>query len=96
MIDEETIQLYDAIKQMRKLSQGDEAFSFVHATWNRDTDTTNGIRHVQRARLRPAAKSDELMNSDYKIFYFDEDLNEPRICWQMLIMYFNGKRVILN
>ena len=96
MIDEETIQLYDAIKQMRMLSQKDESFSFVHATWNRDTCTTNGLRHVERASIRPAAKGDDLANSDYKIFYFDEDLNSPRICWQMLIMYFNGKRVILN
>jgi len=96
MTDEETIQLYDAIRQMRILSQQEKPFSFVHATWNRDTCTTNGIRHVERAHLRPAAKSEDLENADYKFFYFDEDLNEPRNCWQMLIMYFDGKRVILN
>jgi len=95
-MEEETIQLYDAIKEMRRLNQTDEPFSFVHATWNRDTCTTNGFRHVNRARLRPAAKGDDLANSDLKLFYFDEDLNEPRNCWQMLIMYLNGKRVILN
>ena len=96
MIEEETIQLYDAIKQMRMLSQQDNSFSFMHATWNRDTETTNGFRHVERAHLRPAAKGEDLANSDYKLFYFDEDLKEPRNCWQMLIMQFNGKRVILN
>jgi len=96
MINEETIQLYEAIRQMRKLSQEDKHFSMVHATWNRDTCTTNGFRHVEHARLRPAAKGEDLVNSDYKIFYFDEDLKEPRICWQMLIMYFNGLKVILN
>jgi hypothetical protein len=96
MNEVETIQLYDAIKQMRILSQQEKSFSFVHSTWNRDTATTNGFRAVERAHLRPAAKSEDLVNSDYKLFYFDEDLNEPRNCWQMLIMYFEGKKVILN
>ena len=95
-MEEETIQLYDAIKEMRRLSQRDESFSFVHATWNCDSCTTNGMRHVNRARLRPAAKGDDLVYSDLKLFYMDEELNEPRNCWQMLIMYFNGKKVILN
>lgn len=96
MIEEETIQLYDAIKEMRILSSKEESFSFVHSTWNRDTCTTNGFRHVERAHLRPAAKGEDLANSDYKLFYFDEELNEPRNCWQMLIMFFNGKKVVLN
>jgi hypothetical protein len=96
MIEVETIQLYDAIKEMRKLSAQDKTFSFVHATWNRDTCTTNGLRHVERAHIRPAAKGEDLANSDYKLFYFDEELNEPRNCWQMLIMHFNGKKVVLN
>lgn len=96
MTGEDTIQLYDAIKEMRKLDQQGDSFSFVHATWNRDTCTSNGMRHVNRARLRPAAKGDDLANADFKLFYFDEDLDEPRNCWQMLVMYFNGKKVILN
>lgn len=96
MIEEETIQLYDAIKQMRMLSAEDKSFSFMHATYNRDTDSTNGFRHVERAHLRPAARGEDLANSDYKLFYFDEILNEPRNCWQMLIMQFNGQRVVLN
>ena len=96
MTGEQTIELYDAIRQMRILSQQGKPFSFVHATWDRSTCTTNGIRQVERAHLRPAAKGDVLANADHKIFYFDENLNEPRNCWQMLIMYFNGKRAILN
>ena len=96
MITEETIDLYEAIRQMRKLSQQDKSFSFVHSTLNRETDTCNGIRYVKSAHLRPSAKGDDLVNTDFKIFYYDEDLKEPRICWQMLIMYFEDKRVILN
>ena len=93
---EETIDLYEAIRQMRKLTSEEKGFSFVHATYNRDKNTCEGIRHVRSAHLRPSAKGDDLINADYKLFYFDEDLIEPRVCWQMLIMYFNDKKVILN
>jgi hypothetical protein len=96
MIAEETIDLYEAIKQMRKLSSKGKSFSFVHATWNRDKNTCEGIRHVKSARLRPAAKGDDVVNADYKVFYYDEEIREPRNCWQMLIIFFDDKQVILN
>lgn len=96
MITAETIDLYEAIRQMRKLSQEGKSFSFVHSTLNRDKNTCEGIRYVKSAHLRPSAKGDDLDNADYKIFYFDEEIGSPRICWQMLIMFFDDKKVILN
>jgi len=96
MNTEETIDLYEAIRQMRKLSSEDKTFSFSHATYNNDTETSDGIRYVKSARLRPSAKGDDLVNTNYKLFYFDEDMKEPRLCWQMLIMFFEDKRVVLN
>ena len=90
------ISLYDAIRQMRELSSQGKSFSFVHSTYNQDTDKTNGIRLVNKAHLRPAARGDELSQADFKLFYFDEDLQEPRNCWQMLILEFNGKHCIIN
>jgi len=96
MDTDETIDLYEAIRQMRKLSSEDKSFSFIHSTLNRETDTCNGIRHVRTAHLRPAAKGDDLVNADLKIFYFDEDIKEPRVCWQVLIMFFEDKKITLN
>ena len=96
MITEQTIDLYEAIRQMRKRSQEGKSFSFVHSTFNRETDTCNGIRYVKSAHLRPAAKGDDLASADLKLFYFDEDLQAPRVCWQMLIMFFDDKQVTLN
>ena len=61
MDNEETIDLYEAIRQMRKLSSEDRSFSFVHSTLNRETDTCQGIRYVRNAHLRPAAKGDDLV-----------------------------------
>jgi len=96
MIGHETIDLYEAIKQMRLLSSQDKSFSFVHSTFNRETNTCDGIRYVKKAHLRPSAKGDDLVNADSKLFYFDDEIGKPRVCWQVLIMFFDDKKVILN
>jgi len=92
----ETIPLYQAIEEMRKLTKAKKSFSFVHATYNRDTRSTDGIRNVKSARLRPKTSNEEIAYSDFKLFYYDEDQQLPRNCWQPLIMFFNGKKVILT
>lgn len=92
----ETIDLYEAIREMRKRTVEGKSFAFAHATLNRDRGTSDGIRYVNRARLRPAARKDDLVHADQKLYYYDEDLREPRVCWQPLIMYFEEKKVTLN
>lgn len=92
----DTIDLYEAINRMRILSQQGKTFSFVHATYNRDCAKTDGVRQVTRARLRPAAKGDDLTHADLKLFYFDEEIQKPRVCWQMLILFFEEKKVTLK
>ena len=91
----ETISLYDAIREMRRLNEIGESFSFVHATFDRDRIHSDGIRVVRRAKLRPAASKDDVSNADFKLFYFDQEKQLPRVCWQPLIMYFNGIRVTI-
>ncbi|MFZ4523503.1 MAG: hypothetical protein ACOYNC_17500 [Bacteroidales bacterium] len=81
---------------MRKSAQEGKPFSFVHATYNRDNDSCDGVRYVKSALLRPAAKGDDLVHAEFKLFYFDEDIQKPRVCWQPLIMYLGSKKVILN
>ncbi len=92
----DTIDLFEAIRQMRMLTQQGKTFSFIHVAFNRDTRSTEGIRQVRRARLRPAAKGDDVSNAHYKLFYYEEDTQMPRNCWQMLILAFNGIKVVLN
>ena len=95
MIDEE-IDLWEAIASMRKLSTEGKTFTFSHATYNQLTGEANGMRQVDNAYLRPSAKKEDLVNADLKLFYYDLDIRENRNCWQILVMYFNGKKVILR
>lgn len=92
----ETIDLYSAIKEMRRLTAEGKTFSFTHATYNRPSRSTDGIKHIAEARLREAASKDDIKDADYKLFYFDVKQQLNRNCWQMLILFFNGKKVILT
>jgi hypothetical protein len=92
----ETIMLFDAVREMRKLTAHNRPFSIVHATLNRQTQQSNGIRAVRKAILRPAAKADDVELSDHKLFYLDMEDNSPRVAWQPLLMYFEGKKIVLE
>lgn len=88
--------VYEAIKEMRKLSATGKPFSFSHATYDRERQISNGIREVPHAILRPAAKEDDVINADDKLFYIDQDIKKNRNCWQPLITRFNGNDVRLT
>ena len=91
----ENIPLYEAIQQMRQMTAEGKTFTFVHVSYNRDTQVSNGLRVVRKAKVRPAAKSDKVIHSEYKLFYYELDNQQPRVCWQMLILSFEGRKVML-
>jgi hypothetical protein len=86
--------IWNAIAEMRKLTAKGIPFSFEHATWDRDRQKANGIKRVDKALLRPAAKGDQLRDANHKLFYEDLNISDPkkarRNCWQILITSFNG------
>ena len=87
------INLWNAIAQMRKLTAKGIPFSFEHATWDKQRHKSKGIRRVNQAILRPAARGDDVDNADHKLFYKDLNdklQNKNRNCWQILIISFNG------
>lgn len=92
----ETIDLYKAIAEMRKLTAQKKPFSFSHYTWDDHRQKANGLREVKRALLRPAARGDDLSSADSKLFYMNMETERPRVCWQPLIAYYMGKKVVLN
>ena len=67
----------------------------VHATYNFDTGEASGKRYVRKAKLRPQAKGDDVIHADHKLCYYDVDAQVPRNCWQILILFFNGMKVII-
>ena len=89
--------IWNAIAQMRKLTAQGIPFSFEHATWDNHRQKSDGVRRVDRALLRPAAKADDLAHADHKLFYEDLNVSDPKLarrnCWQILIISFNGVKL---
>ena len=88
--------VYAAIKEMRKISEQGGTFSLKHRKWDRQRGKGGDLVHVSEARLRPAAKDEQVENSDFKLFYTDTQTGMGKVCWQMLLVEFNGHKLSLN
>lgn len=97
--EENTINLYDAVSRMYAVSAEGGMFSMKFRKWNRDTRTGGAIESVTAARLRPRASDEQVAHARFKLFYTDYSDSEtglPRVCWQPLVVEFNGMRTVLD
>lgn len=85
-----TIDLFRAVEQMRDISRLGETFSLKFRTYNRQTGRGGRLVEIKNARVRPAARDEEINAASYKLFFTDTDTNQPMVCWQPLIVEFNG------
>lgn len=78
-----------AMARMQQLRHKDKLwFTLHHLTWNERTQETNGMRVVERARLRPALPDEPFSRqADMYLPYIDLDKDEPRLCYRLLIRY---------
>lgn len=90
------IDLYDAIEQMKRISLAGGVFSFKFRKWNRATRAGGDVVMVNAARIRPKASDEKIEHSSYKLFFTDTETGLARVCWQPLIIEFNGHRTVLN
>lgn len=88
--------LYDAIKEMRRLSAEGGEFSFTFMSYNSAEGTSEGIVEVSHARLRNREKADHHREAEIVEAYLDLDTMLPRRFYQPLLMSFNGKKVVLQ
>jgi hypothetical protein len=79
----------EAYARMREMRHDtNKHFTLHHHTYNVKRHETNGVRVVERARLRPALPDDEFTKpADMYLPYIDLDADEPRLCFRKLIQY---------
>ncbi|MDR0873923.1 MAG: hypothetical protein LBN27_10745 [Prevotellaceae bacterium] len=90
------LKVFDAIRQMRELSQQEKPFSFSFMSYSRTRQTSDGVVQVRRGLLRRRAASNK--HNRYEPFmenYYDLDAQEDCRFWQMLLISFNGQNVQL-
>lgn len=85
--------LYDAIKEMRRLSSEGISFGFTFMSYNETAGTSDGIVEVRNARLLKRERAEHHRYAEYVEAYLNLDTMEPRRFYQPLLMTFNGQKV---
>lgn len=85
------IELWNAIREMRALSAEGKTFSMKFRKWDRSRKRGGELVTVNAARVRPSTSDEEIENSSHKLFFTDTETGRALVCWQILIMEFNGK-----
>jgi len=88
--------VYEAIAEMRRLTDRRESFSFSYMSYSMERKKSSGIVTVPRAILRAQMTKETNKFADYLLNYFDLNLMENRVCWQPLIMTFNNEPLELT
>ena len=85
--------VYEAIKEMRRMSERREEFSFSFMSYSITRDESEGEVVVEHAILYKTPKESKNIYQDYMLTYLDTDTGEVRQCWQPLIMSFNHQKL---
>ncbi len=87
------MKLYDAIKEMRRLSREKISFSFSFMSYNSTKGSTHGVVYVKNARLlkRESKRHNRFAEDMEK--YMDLDTLQAKRFWQPLLMSFNGEKI---
>lgn len=88
--------VYEAIKEMRRLTNLGQYFSFSFVSYYRSKNKSSGVVEVARAKLRPRGPSDTSENSDIIEPYLDMLTNEPREFYHPTLLTFNGQSLKLT
>lgn len=92
----EKIDLYEAIREMKRISLAGGTFSLKFRKWNRQTRNGGDMVIVRAARVRPKASDEDIAYSSHKLYFTDTETGQARNCWEPLIMEFNGRPTVLN
>ena len=87
--------VYEAIQQMRQLTQEGKPFALSYMTYSRQSGQSHGPVACEHALLvknqKPADQSADgfTPSADYMLTYRDQDTGEARHFWQPLLLSFN-------
>jgi len=91
----ESIRTWDAIDQMRSLTKLGHSFSIAFEGYSKSRRQATGAHRIGRAVLRAAPPTSKDQFAEFKLYLFDLDTSENRVCWQPLVTSFNDQKVEL-
>lgn len=90
------MEIYDAIRRMKEKSERGEAFSFAFMSYSYERNKSNGIIKIEHAKLRKQSTLENNRFADYMLNFIDMDTLEYGMCWQILLLEFDGNELELT
>lgn len=90
------MEVYEAINQMRILSGRGETFSFTFMSYSYERRRSEGLVRIEHARLRKQSVKETNRFADFMLNFIDMDTMEYGMCWQPLLLEFNGNELTLK
>lgn len=75
---------------MRAYSECGKTFSFAFMSYSYERRRSDGIVKIEHARLRKQSRKNSNRFTDYMLNFIDMDTMEYGMCWQPLLLEFNG------
>jgi hypothetical protein len=91
----QSLNINTALHYMKSKTAKGETFSLVYYTYDRSTMKASGFRKIAKAKLRPQAKTDQVVNAKHKLFFYDYEDSLPKTCWIPLIAYIDDFKIKL-
>lgn len=81
---------------MRAISEQGGNFSFAFMSYSYERRKSDGIVKIEHARLRKQSRKESNRFADYMLNFIDLDTMEYGMCWQPLLLEFNGNELELR
>ena len=88
--------VYQAIEEMRRLSELRIPFSFSYMSYSIARRKSEGIVSIRHARLCKQNRKERNRYTDYMLNYIDLDTDKRASCWQPLLLTFNDNELQLK
>lgn len=88
--------IYEAIRQMKIKNERGETFSLAFMSYSYERSKSNGVVKVEHAKLRKRSTKEVNRFADYMLNFIDVDTLEYGMCWQLLLLEFDGHELELN
>lgn len=90
------MEVYEAINKMRAISSRGGSFSFAFMSYSYERKKSDGVIKIEHARLRKQSSKEVNRFSDFMLNFIDLDTMEYGMCWQPLLLEFDGHELILK
>jgi hypothetical protein len=88
--------VYEAIRRMRKLSDAGKSFSVAFMSYSAERGKSHGVVEISRCLLRKQSTVEQNKYAEIMLNYYDLDANKNGRMYQPLLLEFNGIQLELN